>query len=315
LVEHSTGVAGVAGAGEAPEAAGRTILTLIVLLLCSTVADNAQSQVKSVSNPAAGRNYFIVAHQDDWQLFMGDVAVRTLGSRAPATFIYLTAGDDGRDSSYWKARERAAIASTRLATEPLIVASDSIKCEPVTILAHVIRKCSFGTTSSYFLRIPDGRRNGTGFARYDHQSMRRLRANTISGLTAVDRSTVYESWDDLAKTVSSLIDTTGGQILVHTMDPSVIVNPHDHFDHRMAGLLIADLRKWRPLDVRYYVGYALSTRAANRSNDQARQKTAVFLAYDQEMVRSNKDWSAYREHPAFYSDCMVRTYARSPRAR
>ena len=45
------------------------------------------------------------------------------------------------------------------------------------------------------------------------------------------------------------------------------------------------------------------------------QPTEVFLGYDQEMTRANNDWSAYREHPSFYSGCMLRTYARTPRVR
>ena len=295
--------------------AGRAVLTVIAPLLWSSNAIKAQVQVRQISNISSQHSYFVIPHEDDWQLFMGDVVVQTLKSGTPVTFIYLTAGDDGRDSSYWLTRERAAITSMRLATEPSIVASDSVRCEPDTTRAHIIRKCEFRTTSSYFLRLPDGRRDGAGFARYGHQSMRRLRSKKSNSVAAVDGSTAYESWDDLVRTVSSLIDSARvNQALVHTMDPNMAVNPHDHFDHRMAGRLVTDLRKRRGLDVRYYVGYALSMRAPNRTNDQVRQKTAVFLAYDQEMMRANKQWSTYREHPAFYSECMLRTYARMLRA-
>ena len=79
----------------------------------------------------------------------------------------------------------------------------------------------------------------------------------------------------------------------------------------MAGLLVADLRRKNNWNAEYYAGYALATRAANRSKVQARQKHALFLAYERVMTTVNPKWSAYREHPAFYSDCMVRTYARS----
>lgn len=104
-------------------------------------------------------------------------------------------------------------------------------------------------------------------------------------------------------------------VTVHTSDPNVVVNPHDHFDHRMAGLLVADSRSKNKWNVVYYAGYALATRAANRSTDQARQKAAVFQAYDAVMTRANPKWSAYREHPAFYSECMLRTYGRAVRSR
>ena len=293
-----------------------TTLGLSLFLWCMDGPADAFAQVSSLSNSATRRDFFVVAHQDDWQLFMGDIVVQALKTGTPVTFIYLTAGDDGRDSSYWQTRERAALASTRVATGIPATASDSQGCQFVAVLAHPIRKCAVGLTDSYFLRLPDGRRNGAGFKRYDNQSMRRLRLKKVGTLTTVDRSNKYESWDDLARTVSSLIDTASvARIVVHTMDPSIAVNPHDHFDHRLAGLLASDLRKRRSLDVRYYVGYALSTRAANRSNAQAQRKTSVFMAYDKEMMRSNPAWSAYREHPAFYSGCMLRTYARSPRSR
>jgi hypothetical protein len=82
----------------------------------------------------------------------------------------------------------------------------------------------------------------------------------------------------------------------------------------MAGLLVEDLRQRQRWKTQYYVGYALATRAANRSTDEAREKTAIFLAYDNEMRRVNPKWSAYEEHPGFYSECMLRTYARKARS-
>lgn len=249
-------------------------------------------------------------------MFMGDVVVESIRSGLPVTIIYLTAGDDGRDSVYWRTRERAALASTRIAIGKASVDNDSAYCAPVDVGGHSIRRCVLGGIASYFLRLPDGSRNGGGFALYNSQSMRRLRAGKINAMTAVDGSATYRSWDDLLSTVSELVkDSSNARALVHTTDPSITVNPHDHYDHRVAGRLIDELRKRRSMDVQYYVGYALSTRAPNRSNQQAREKTEVFLAYDEEMVRVNKKWSAYREHPGFYSNCMLRTYGRSPRAR
>jgi hypothetical protein len=81
----------------------------------------------------------------------------------------------------------------------------------------------------------------------------------------------------------------------------------------MAGLIVEELRQRHGLPTRYYTGYALATRAPNRTSEERRAKTAVFLAYDAEMMRVNKQWSAFRERPSFYSQCMERTYARTPR--
>jgi LmbE family N-acetylglucosaminyl deacetylase len=253
----------------------------------------------------------VVAHQDDWQVFMGDVLTERLRLGNRGVFLYLTAGDDGRDSVYWQTRERAALQSTRIAAAISVTAR--LACSAVEIRNHSIRKCTVGNTESYFLRLPDGRRDGKGFARYGYQSLRKLRANPSSEIGAIDASTTYRGWTDLMATIGVIIDGDSTAVTIHTTDPSIVRNPHDHFDHRMAGLLVADLRKQHKLDAMYYVGYALATRAANRSNDQTQAKTALLLAYDREMTAVNKKWGAYQEHRAFYSECMQRTYVvRSP---
>lgn len=294
------------------------INTWITLALVVS-APNGGSQVRSgdairyISNPSIAVDVVIIAHQDDWQLFMGDVVARQVRSGRQVVFIYLTAGDDGRDSLYWATRERGALESTRVALG--LTATDSAvdPCSVARSLEHSIRKCTIANTDSYFLRLPDGRRNGTGFALHSFESLRKLRAKRIASITAVDGSTTYSNWADLTSTVSELIGASspGRIVTIHTSDASIVANPHDHFDHRMAGLLVADSRRKNKWNVEYYAGYALATRAANRSKDQARQKKALFLAYDRVMTQVNARWSAYREHPAFYSDCMVRTYARS----
>ena len=273
--------------------------------------------IRYVTNSATVRHdVFVVAHQDDWQLFMGDIVARQIRADDSTTFIYLTAGDDGRDSLYWRTREHAALRSTRVAIGRDASDSAAIKCSTTTVLDHVIQQCVVANTKSYFLRLPDGKRNGMGYASHDYQSLRKLRGRKIPALNAVDASATYRGWDDLKATVSSLIGPGSPDldVFVHANDPSIAANPHDHFDHRMSGLLVEDLRKTQRWKTQYYVGYALATRAANRSNDDAREKTAIFLAYDQEMRRVNPKWSAYEEHPQFYSECMLRTYARRARS-
>jgi len=186
------------------------------------------------------------------------------------------------------------------------------QCSTANVLEHAIRICTIANTTSYFLRLADGRRNGSGFAAHSYQSLRKLRSKRTASISAVDGSAAYGSWADLTNTVSELIgeSLTDRIATIHTTDPSVMVNPHDHFDHRMAGLLVADSRRKHRWNVVYYTGYALASRAANRSNGQMREKTALFMAYDRVMTQVNPKWSAYREHPTFYSECMQRTYAR-----
>jgi LmbE family N-acetylglucosaminyl deacetylase len=271
----------------------------------------ALGAVRFLSDSSPHVDVVVVAHPDDWQLFMGDVVMQRLHSGNRGVFVYLTAGDDGRDSVYWQTRERGALQSTRVAAD--IPAAGSASCSIVQIHAHMVRRCALGDTESYFFRLPDGSRDGKGFARYGYQSLRKLRAKRISEINAIDGSASYQGWADLMTTVGAIVDLDSAGVTMHTSDPSVARNPHDHFDHRMAGILVADLRKQNHSGAMYYVGYALATRADNRSNDQAHAKTALFVAYDREMMAINRKWSAYEEHRAFYAECMQRTYVRSPR--
>jgi LmbE family N-acetylglucosaminyl deacetylase len=271
----------------------------------------AGQDIRLLSNSDHQTDIVVVAHQDDWQLFMGDVLTERLRSGNRGVFVYLTAGDDGRDSTYWQSREQAALQSTRIAAG--LPVGQSFACSRVDIREHSIRKCTAGNTESYFLRLPDGKRNGKGFVRYGYRSLRKLHASWKSDISAIDASTTYRGWNDLKATVGAIAQLDSPTVTIHTSDPNVARNPHDHFDHRMAGLLVADLRKQHQVRAMYYVGYALATRAANRSPVQTQAKTALLLAYDREMMSTNHNWSAFQEHRAFYSQCMQRTYvARSP---
>jgi LmbE family N-acetylglucosaminyl deacetylase len=269
------------------------------------------SYVSLLPNQPAVIDVAVIAHQDDWQLFMGDVLTQRLRSGNQGIFVYLTAGDDGRDSTYWQTRERAALQSTRIAAGLSI--AEPLGCSILQIRDHSVRKCTLGNTASYFLRLPDGNRDGKGFARHGFTSLRKLRSNPSSKMSAVDASTTYLGWADLMATVGTIAGLDSPAVTVHTSDPSIARNPHDHFDHRIAGVLIAELRKQHLFSAMYYVGYAVATRAVNRSTAQTQAKTALLLAYDREMTAVNKSWSAYQEHRAFYSQCMQRTYfVRSP---
>jgi len=172
---------------------------------------------------------------------MGDIIARQIRAGKQVVFIYLTAGDDGRDSLYWATRERGALESTRVVVGVGPTDSTPDQCSTIKALEHAIRKCTIANTESYFLRLPDGRRSGAGFARHSRESLRRLRGKRIASISAVDGSTAYDGWADLISIVGVLIGVSSVDriVTIHTSDPSVVVNPHDHFDHRMAGLLVA----------------------------------------------------------------------------
>lgn len=293
------------------EAYPRVVSIALLIVVSSFGIEKAAGQVRQQSNQS-GTDVIVVAHADDWQVFMGDVIVEGIKSGRRPVFIYLTAGDHGREAAYWRQRETAAMQSTRIA---LGITDTLVHCDSIMARQHSIAHCRLGVSDSYFLRLPDGNRNGAGFARNQFESLRKLRANRVSLVSAVDSSTRYSDWQDLNATVSTLVhmvaDSTRSSVTLHTTDPSIRINPHDHYDHRMAGKLIESLVRANGWHGRYYVGYALAMRAPNRTTLQRQEKTEVFSAYDREMKLINPAWSAYREHPGFYAECMERTYSRS----
>ena len=299
-------------AGQARESVTFAVgLWLATLLMGSEPSTSSVTRVVRQQSNSSGVDVIVVAHADDWQVFMGDIVLERIRSGRRPVFVYLTAGDHGRDAAYWRQREAAAMQSTRIA---LGVADLPAHCNSVIVNQHRIAHCALGASDSYFLRLPDGNRNGAGFARYRFESLRKLRAGRLSSVGAVDSSTHYADWGDLNTTVSALVrmvaDSAGSSRMLHTTDPSIRINPHDHYDHRIAGKLIENLLRANGGQGRYYVGYALAMRAPNRTTVQRQEKTEVFSAYDREMKLINPAWSAYREHPGFYAECMERTYSR-----
>jgi LmbE family N-acetylglucosaminyl deacetylase len=290
-----------------------TAIALFVQLLLLADPSVKPEGVRDISNTIPHRtDVFLVAHQDDWQLFMGDEVAERVRGGSHAVFVYLTAGDVGRDSLYWLTREQAALRSTLILENEGGVHVTGSVCAPAEIVGHLIRRCVVGNTESFFLRLPDGKRNGAGYAVHVYQSLRALRTKRISAISAIDGSSTYSSWADLVGTVAAIARRDSGQLTLHSNDPSIGVNPHDHFDHRMAGRIALELERSGVMTV-YYLGYALATRAPNLSTKRRRDKTELFRVYNDEMSRARKNWSAYAEHPAFYSECMSRTYWRVPR--
>jgi LmbE family N-acetylglucosaminyl deacetylase len=286
---------------------------LIPLTLLTLVSGFSPEQTRTT--PSRPTDVFLIAHQDDWQLFMGDIVFKSARRGNQSIFVYLTAGDENHAPEYWRTRERAALQSTRFAAG----APDSATatCAGVSVRTHAIQRCTVANTTSYFLRLPDGRRDGSGFAHNAFQSLRKLRASRISAVRAVDTSATYSGWGELIATVEEIIRReriAGSPITVHANDPNAAINPGDHSDHQMAGLVATAMRTRAPAEVIYYVGYALAARPDNRTRAETREKSALFLAYDREMLVANRAWSTYAERPRFYSMCMLRTYARKVRA-
>jgi hypothetical protein len=265
---------------------------------------------------------FVVAHPDDWQLFMGDVAFEQVASGTRVVFVYLTSGGADQPTPYWQARERGARASVYAAAnaaESAPAEGVESSCAQVQVRGHRIQRCGHRNTVSYHFRLPDGNLDGSGFAVTQMQSMAKLRAGAMAHMAAVDSSTTYDGWNDLRETVRAVLadEATGAgpvALRLQCSDPDSTRNPGDHSDHVTAGRLVGEIAPSLEASVTRYAGYDIRNRPANLSVRAAMSKALVFMAYDRQRLLADGKWSAYAEDPPAYSAWLFRTYAQ-PEAR
>ncbi len=268
---------------------------------------------------------FVVAHPDDWQLFMGDVAAQAIRGRGRTTFIYLTAGDAGRAADYWGAREQGALASLAfgLGVAPPDAAGEAgrsrftVACVDVAFAGYPVRRCGLGAIASYFLRLPDGNLEGQGFEATFNRSLMKLESAEVPALARVDGTGSLATWGNVLEVVRAIlrveIDAIGDsehRVHLHASDPATDFNPRDHADHRATGRLAASIAAEGGFTLSQYAGYSTSEWPSNLTAAQFAEKAGQFMAYDRARVLVNPGWSAYAELPAGYSSWLSRTYIR-----
>jgi hypothetical protein len=236
--------------------------------------------------------FYIGAHQDDWELFRGNAAMKDLAD--PTTrvvFIYAAAGDAGRTDGWWEARERGAVAAVRsgIGAAPMTV-------DHVRVNDHVILRYTCRNSASYFLRLPDGRyQSGKGYAATNYESLTQLRDGG-KPISAVDKSATYSTWADFRQTLQSIMDLERILVpsaihpLVNAPDYFGIDNSHqdcqkpgtcnacDHPDHKA----VADaLRQFvgGVYNRAWWVGYETQNRPENLAADEFARKGRAFFAY------------------------------------
>ena len=230
---------------------------------------------------------YFAAHQDDWQLFMNPSAFQDVaGPRTKAVFVHMTAGDGGsgigtrgRKHPFYLARENGAEAAIRFMAdangEPVSKSAGYLRFS-----GHLIYRVSYRNTVSYFLRLPDGNLDGSGYFDTNHQSLRRLAGGDIETLSPVDGSTLYRGWTDLVATVRAIIDFERGEapdVQLNVAEPDPRINPGDHSDHLMTAQAaldsVADIACVRRA---YYVDYASARLPENLNSHQRDMESAVF---------------------------------------
>jgi hypothetical protein len=253
----------------------KPIQVWLIALLCSFT-----SQVIHADNVA----FYIGAHQDDWQLFMTPKAYHDIiGPDNKVVFIYTTAGDAGKGTTWWQARRAGALNSIQFAKRQKIeyVLPTLIDINNHPIPCHII-----GNTRSYFMGLPDGW-YGNGFPATNHQSLEKLQTSQIDSVDAlVDDSqyqTRYHGWSDVVNTLKQIIEKESADetrpegSVVNFIDPKVA----EHSDHTYTGIAVeAALNNSKYRQAKFY-DYAIKEKEPNVSGEDLVWKIGIYLFYNQ----------------------------------
>ena len=216
---------------------------------------------------------FGVAHQDDWQLFMNPNVANSIQSPEDKTvIIHLTAGDAGYgmgNDAFYKAREEGALRAVRFLSntaEDRSKIGDEMSRSVTLIRNHPILTYTYHNTVVYFLRLPDGNGDGSGFELHQQKSLEKFYNRQVVDFKAIDQSTTYTNKEDLLGTLKELITAahTGTQLEIHLSELSEDLNVDDHSDHLTAARFISEAATNQfKGELYYYIDYQSANLESN----------------------------------------------------
>lgn len=208
---------------------------------------------RQATTPTPVVSIFVVAHPDDWQLFMNPAAYRAMDEpHEKAVFVHVTAGDAGRGVSgepvpYFLAREEGALRAIRFmanAAAPKAALGANMRAETVQRAGRYVNRHAYANAVAYFLRLHDGFIVVDGVYTPHPQSVPRLRAGAAAEINAIDGSARYDGWSDLVATLEAVIasEHAPGAILnLHIAELDERRNPRDHPDHRAVAFAMEEV--------------------------------------------------------------------------
>jgi hypothetical protein len=229
--------------------------------------------------PTPALSVFVVAHPDDWQLFMNPAAFHAMNERhEKAVFVHVTAGDAGQGvggvrTPYYLAREEGALRAIRFmanaADATAALGADS-RPEGVDRAGHKMVRHSYANSVAYFLRLHDGFIvKGEEFIEHP-LALERLRTGASTEVKAIDDSARYAGWSDVVTTLEAIIASElapGAALDLHIAELDEKRNPGDHNDHRAVALAMEEVAARLPCArVTRHQEYATRDRKINVKN-------------------------------------------------
>ncbi len=246
-------------------------------------------------------SFCIVAHADDWQLFMHpNVYADLVAADCKVVFIFTTAGDAGMGEKYWLAREEGLKSSIRFCLAPHSVLSESTGKRIFN--NHSVQYWSVNNITSYFFRLPDGNLDGSGFPSCNFQSLASFESGKINAVTSLDNAAAYNNWPELISSLESIIsfESQGlSDVWIYYLNPDAAINPGDHSDHVMTGHAVQSITSVKSFHQLLFVGYSVSTMHDDLPITDLFWKAGMLAAYEKS-VYDLCAYSTLRENPDLY---------------
>jgi hypothetical protein len=203
--------------------------------------------------PTPALSVFVVAHPDDWQLFMNPAAFHAMNEpHEKAVFVHVSAGDAGKGTGgaptpYYLAREEGALRAIRFmanAADATAARGADTKPEAVDRAGHPVARHAYANSVAYFLRIHDGNIVDGNDSREHPLSLQRLRSGAATETKAVDGSARYAGWSDFVGTLEAIVTSElepGTALNLHIAELDEKRNPDDHHDHRAVAFAMEEV--------------------------------------------------------------------------
>lgn len=223
----------------------------------------------------------VVAHIDDDLLFQNPDIVESIAAGGGHVTVYLTAGDAGRDESYWEGREIGAKAAyTEMAGASDWVDSISTFSDGENEYEiHTSYLESQPEVQLYFLRLPDGNGQGTGYAINEKQSLERLWDEEISEIESVDGANSFDH-DQVLSLLLGIVEHHEPQTIMIQDHSSEFVGS-SHSDHVHGSEYAYEALQHYEQDHQLisYVDNASQSLGPNLTPEQSELNYHIFEAY------------------------------------
>lgn len=222
-------------------------------------------------------------------------------------FIIVTAGDAGLGRKFWEAREAGCLSSIRYCLAPF---GDCIeKKGKKRVLDYFIDYASISNVLTYFLRIPDGNVDGSGFEVNGYQSLYNLLQNKTDVLFKIDNSGNFNGSAKIAKLIEAIVfqEATNMSARINYLNPDLTVNCDDHNDHICVGKIIQQIQGISNYKQALFQGYRVSKFAERLTAEEMFWKIGMFAAYEKK-IQDLTGYSTIRENPSKYTEwCLCKS--------